>query len=100
MSSLLTREELDRVAALAGLELGDEEARALAEQLAAILAYARQVQEVDTAGIPPTTHVLATQERLRDDEPAPSLTRDAALANAPDADRGAGLFRVPRVIGG
>lgn len=100
MTSLLTREELDRVAALAGLELGDEEARALAEQLAGILAYARQVQEVDTAEIPPTTHVLAAQERLRDDEPAPSLDRDAALANAPDADRGAGLFRVPRVIGG
>jgi aspartyl-tRNA(Asn)/glutamyl-tRNA(Gln) amidotransferase subunit C len=100
MTPLLTREELDRVAALASLELGDEEARALAGQLAAILAYARQIQEVDTTGVPPTTHVLAAQERLRNDEPAPSLEREAALANAPDADRGAGLFRVPRVIGG
>lgn len=100
MASRLSREELDRIAALASLELDEEEARVLADQLAAILAYARQVQEVDTTGVPPTTHVLAVQARLRDDEPAPSLPREAALANAPDADRGAGLFRVPRVIGG
>lgn len=99
MASRLLREELDRIAALASLELDEEDARVLADQLAAILAYARQVQEVDTTGVPPTTHVLAVQERLRDDEPAPSLPREAALANAPDADRGAGLFRVPRVIG-
>ena len=38
--------------------------------------------------------------RERDDEPRPSLTIDEALANAPDADRQTGLFRVPRVIGG
>jgi len=100
MPSRLSREELDRIAALASLELDEGEAQILADQLAAILAYARQVQEVDTTGVAPTTHVLAVQERLREDEPAPSLPREAALANAPDADRDAGLFRVPRVIGG
>ena len=37
-------------------------------------------------------------ERFRPDEPSHDLTREQALANAPDQD--AGLFRVPQVIGG
>jgi Asp-tRNA(Asn)/Glu-tRNA(Gln) amidotransferase C subunit len=37
---------------------------------------------------------------MRDDEVRPSLARDQALAGAPEADRDAGLFKVPRVLGG
>jgi Asp-tRNA(Asn)/Glu-tRNA(Gln) amidotransferase C subunit len=35
----------------------------------------------------------------RDDVPAPSLDRQEALSNAPDAALETGLFKVPRVIG-
>jgi aspartyl-tRNA(Asn)/glutamyl-tRNA(Gln) amidotransferase subunit C len=96
----LTIADVERVAALAQLELTDEEKQLFTKQLADILAYAEQVQAIDTSGVPATAHVHATQRREREDVPRPSLSVEDALANAPDADREAGLFRVPRVIGG
>jgi aspartyl-tRNA(Asn)/glutamyl-tRNA(Gln) amidotransferase subunit C len=98
MSSKLTREEVLRVARLAHLELSDAEVDLFTHQLADILAYASDVQQVDTADVPPTSHALASGPRWREDVPAPSLDRDEVLANAPDARREAGLFRVPKVL--
>jgi aspartyl-tRNA(Asn)/glutamyl-tRNA(Gln) amidotransferase subunit C len=98
--SALTIADVERIAALAQLELTDEEKQLFTKQLADILAYAEQVQAIDTNGVPATAHVDAAQQREREDVPRPSLPVDDALANAPDADREAGLFRVPRVIGG
>ena len=69
-------------------------------QLADILAYAEQVQAIDTSGVPATAHVHAREGMERADEPRASLPVADALANAPDAALDAGLFRVPRVIGG
>ena len=100
MPTILTIADVERVAALAQLELTDEEKQLFTKQLADILAYAEQVQACDTSGVPATAHVHAAQRREREDVPRPSLSVEDALANAPDADREAGLFRVPRVIGG
>jgi aspartyl-tRNA(Asn)/glutamyl-tRNA(Gln) amidotransferase subunit C len=100
MSAPLSHQEVDRIAALANLALTDEERDLFARQLADILAYANEVSQVDTTGVPPTAHVLREETALRDDDPRPSLTRADAFANAPDAAREAGLFKVPRVIGG
>jgi aspartyl-tRNA(Asn)/glutamyl-tRNA(Gln) amidotransferase subunit C len=96
----LTIADVERIAALAQLELTDEEKHLFTRQLADILHYAEQVQAVDTSGVPATAHVNSTQQTERDDEPRPSLPTEDAMANAPDAAPGAGLFRVPRVIGG
>jgi aspartyl-tRNA(Asn)/glutamyl-tRNA(Gln) amidotransferase subunit C len=96
----LTIADVERIAALAQLELTDEEKQLFTRQLADILHYAEQVQAVDTSGVPATAHVNGTQQAERDDELRPSLPIDDAIANAPDADRQGGLFRVPRVIGG
>jgi aspartyl-tRNA(Asn)/glutamyl-tRNA(Gln) amidotransferase subunit C len=98
--TILTIADVERIAALAQLELTDEEKQLFTKQLADILAYAEQVQAIDTSGVPATAHVHAAQRREREDVPRPSLPVEEALANAPDADREAGLFRVPRVIGG
>jgi len=100
MATSLTIADVERIAALAMLELTDDEKQLFTKQLADILAYAEQVQAIDTSGVPATAHVLAGQRVEREDEPRPPLDVDEALANAPDADRAAGLFRVPRVIGG
>jgi aspartyl-tRNA(Asn)/glutamyl-tRNA(Gln) amidotransferase subunit C len=99
MADILTLDDVDRIAALAHLALSDDERARFTQQLAGILAYARQVQDVDTTGVPPTTHTLVPQGQLRDDHPEPSLPRDQALSGAPDAAREAGFFRVPKVIG-
>ena len=100
MPATLTIADVERIAALAHLELSDEEKRLFTKQLADILGYADQVQAVDTSGVPATAHVHATQRVEREDEPQPSLSVADTLANAPDAAPDAGLFRVPRVIGG
>jgi aspartyl-tRNA(Asn)/glutamyl-tRNA(Gln) amidotransferase subunit C len=100
---MLTIADVERIAALAHLELTDEEKHLFTRQLADILDYAQQLQRIDTTGVPATAHVNAAgteaQSVERADEPRDSLSTDDALANAPDADRSAGLFRVPRVIG-
>ena len=100
VASDLTAADVERIAALAQLELTADEKVLFTRQLAGILAYAEQVQAVDTAGVPATAHVLTDERTDRDDEPRASLPLSDALANAPDAAKDAGLFRVPRVIGG
>lgn len=95
----LTRADVERIAALAHLELTEEEKEVFTRQLAEILAYAQQIQAIDTTGVPATSHVLSRLPALRADVPHHSLPREEAIANAPDADRDGGFFRVPRVIG-
>jgi aspartyl-tRNA(Asn)/glutamyl-tRNA(Gln) amidotransferase subunit C len=103
-----SREDVERIAALARLALTAEEKELFARQLGDILRYADEVLAVDTSGVPPTAQPLATPPPLRDDERRPplrddvrrpSLKRDEVLAAAPEAAREAGFFKVPRVIG-
>jgi aspartyl-tRNA(Asn)/glutamyl-tRNA(Gln) amidotransferase subunit C len=100
MPAPLSVADVERIAALAHLELTAEEKELFTRQLADILAYAEQVQQIDTSGVPATAHVDPTHRAEREDDPRPSLPVAAALENAPDADRQAGFFKVPRVIGG
>lgn len=98
MSTSLTIEDVERIARLANVELTRDEKELFTRQLAGILAYAEQVQAVDTTGVEATAHVNAHGvERV--DEAKPSLPIAEAVANAPDGAPDAGLFRVPRVIG-
>jgi aspartyl-tRNA(Asn)/glutamyl-tRNA(Gln) amidotransferase subunit C len=100
MPTTLTVADVERIAALAQLELTDEEKQLFTRQLADILAYAEQVQAIDTSGVAATAYVTGSQRSERDDVPRPSLPVEDAVANAPDGEPDAGLFRVPRVIGG
>jgi len=100
---MFTRDQVIAVARLAHLELDETEIELFARQLGEILAYADEVQQVDTRGIPPTASVLTRYPADRPDRVRPSLSPEEALANAPDPAPGTtitgGLFRVPRVIG-
>jgi aspartyl-tRNA(Asn)/glutamyl-tRNA(Gln) amidotransferase subunit C len=93
-----TRAQVEAVAALAQLDLDASEVELFARQLGEILGYADQVRQVDTTGVPPTTHVVTRHTVDRADEVRPSLERADALANAPDAALDDGLFKVPRVL--
>jgi aspartyl-tRNA(Asn)/glutamyl-tRNA(Gln) amidotransferase subunit C len=99
MPERFSRADVERVARLARLELDDKEKELFARQLAGILAYAEQIQRVDTAGVEPTSHATEHAGSMRDDEERPCLPREASLAAAPEADTAAGLFKVPRVLG-
>jgi aspartyl-tRNA(Asn)/glutamyl-tRNA(Gln) amidotransferase subunit C len=89
----ITREQVVHVAHLARLALTEEELERLVGQLDAILDAVSKVSELDLSDVPPTSHPLDLVNVLADDMPRPSLPREAALANAPQAEDGA--FRVP-----
>jgi aspartyl-tRNA(Asn)/glutamyl-tRNA(Gln) amidotransferase subunit C len=92
----LTRDDVERVAALARLSLSDQEAARMASELETVLAYAESLNEVDTRGVEPTAHALPLATPMREDRPEPPLDPELALANAPERDGTA--FVVPRVI--
>lgn len=94
----LTRAKVQHIAELAKLKLSDDEIDRLTQQLSAILDAAARLQELDTTAIPPTASVLPLQNVLRADVIAPSLERNAALANAPDTDDDHQFFRVKAIL--
>jgi aspartyl-tRNA(Asn)/glutamyl-tRNA(Gln) amidotransferase subunit C len=98
MASTLDDADVRRIATLARLELTTDEVELFARQLTGILAYAEEVQRVDTAGVPPTSHPLSVGPHWREDEPRPSIDRGTILGQAPGASARAGLFKVPKVL--
>jgi aspartyl-tRNA(Asn)/glutamyl-tRNA(Gln) amidotransferase subunit C len=92
----LTSEQVRWVAHLARLELTDAELATMTRQLSAIVDYVNQLQQVNTDGVEPLAHALDVHNVFREDEPAPSLPADQALANAPD--RRGDFYAVPAVL--
>ena len=89
----ISREEVLHVAALARLDLSEEEADRFTEQLGAILEAVGKVSELDLTGVEPLSHPLDLVNVWAADEPRPSLPLETALANAPEDEDG--HFRVP-----
>lgn len=92
----ITKQEVDHVAKLARLELSEQEQEKFTDQLSNILTYVEKLNELDTAGVEPTSHVLDIKNVMRNDVPAASLPQERALANAPD--KAAGHYKVPKII--
>ena len=90
---MIDREQVLHVARLARLRLSDEEVERMSGELSAILDHVEKIGELDLDGVEPTAHVVPLENVLREDEPRPSLPRERALEQAPDA--GDGGFRVP-----
>jgi aspartyl-tRNA(Asn)/glutamyl-tRNA(Gln) amidotransferase subunit C len=93
----ITREDVAHVARLARLQLTEAELDTFTGQLAKVLDHARDVEALDVADVPPTSHPYPLQNVLRDDELRPTLDRDVVLAAAPATEDG--RFRVPPVLG-
>lgn len=93
----LTRQEVEHVAALVRLKLSEQELEQFQHQLSEILEHVQTLQELDTTGVEPTSGILASDSRLRADEPAPGLDPGAVLRNASQTNQD--QFRVPPVFG-
>lgn len=87
---------IEHIAHLARLSLSDREMELFGGQLESILSYMDKLNELDTGNIEPTSHVIAISNIMREDLPAPSLDREAALMNAPD--KTGKFYRVPKII--
>jgi aspartyl-tRNA(Asn)/glutamyl-tRNA(Gln) amidotransferase subunit C len=93
---MITREDVEHVARLSRLALGEAEVERMREQLDGILAYIDKLRALDTTGVEPTAHAVPQLNVMREDQLGACLSQDEALANAPD--RGDAFFRVPRII--
>ncbi len=93
MRAVIDREQVLHVARLARLHLDEEEVERMAVELSGILDHVDMIGRLDLEGVAPTSHVVALENVLREDRGRPSLSREQALANAPDPDQGS--FRVP-----
>ncbi|MGH9898421.1 MAG: Asp-tRNA(Asn)/Glu-tRNA(Gln) amidotransferase subunit GatC [Pyrinomonadaceae bacterium] len=96
----IDEKEIGRLAELARLELTEEERRELAPQIASIIAYVEQLNEVDTSSVEPSIGGLLVESKSglsqRSDEAKVSLGQQLALDQAPEPVHG--HFQVPKVI--
>ncbi|MDX1617907.1 MAG: Asp-tRNA(Asn)/Glu-tRNA(Gln) amidotransferase subunit GatC [Balneolaceae bacterium] len=92
----VTKQDVQYIANLARLQLSDEEAEGLVEDMNKILDYMADLEELDTTDVEPLDHVTDLEYRFRKDEAREPVDHEEALKNAPDAD--SDYFRVPRVI--
>lgn len=85
------------VAKLARIALTEDELQTYGAQLADILGHVAALNELDTSDVAATAQVIESRNVWRQDEIAPCLPRDEALAEAPRTQMG--YVRVPRIIG-
>ena len=85
-----------RIARLARIAVPEAELQPLAGELSRILEWIEQLDEVDTADVPPMTSVVAMKLRLRADEVSDGERPEDILQNAPERQNG--YFVVPKVV--
>jgi len=88
--------DIEKVSRLARIELSEEEKKVFGNQLEQILTYMDQLNQLDTAGIEPTSHAIPIYNVFRDDEVRPSSSREDVLDISPEHEDG--YFKVPRII--
>ena len=96
----INQSDIEKVAQLAHLELAEEELKTFGAQIAEIVSYVEQLNEIDTSNVEPALGGLTPEgektDTSRPDEIAGSLGQKVALAEAPDP--ASGHFRVPKVL--
>lgn len=92
----LSKKDVEYIAHLARLEVGDDEIADTVEKLSGILDFVAQLSDLDTADVTPMAHPLDMTQRLRADEVTETDERDRLQANA--AKTANGYYRVPKVI--
>ena len=95
----LEEKDVRYVAALAHLELGDDEVKKFLPQLDSILEYIQKLNELDTSQVEPmaqVTYPASENAALRADATRRTFGQQESLANAPEGD--GGCFKVPQVI--
>lgn len=93
---MITDEMITYVAALAKLELAEDEKEAVKKDLDEILSYISTMDELDTTCVEPMTHVFPIENRFREDVVTNGDDRDNLLANAPVKKDG--CFVVPKTV--
>ncbi len=96
MANMISNETIEYVGILAKLELSDEEKEEAKRDMGRMLDYIDKLNELDTEGVEPMSHVFSMNNVFREDAVVNGDDRENILANAPEQKDGA--FKVPRTV--
>jgi len=92
----ITKKDIQTIAALAQLNIGDDALEHFVLEMTEILALIRQMQAIDTTEIEPMPHPQDIQLRLREDQVTEPNQREQLQEIAPAIAHG--LYLVPKVL--
>ncbi|MBB3700791.1 Asp-tRNA(Asn)/Glu-tRNA(Gln) amidotransferase subunit GatC [Flammeovirga yaeyamensis] len=93
---IIDKDTIEKIAHLSRLELDKDKEEKMLKSMNEIVEWVAKLEEVDTDGVEPLTHMTVEQSVWRQDEAARTLSHEDALKNAPKKD--ADYFRVPKVL--
>jgi aspartyl-tRNA(Asn)/glutamyl-tRNA(Gln) amidotransferase subunit C len=96
MSNIISDETIEYVGILAKLELSEEEKEQAKKDMGSMLDYIDKLNELDTSGVEPMSHVFPVHNVFREDVVVNGDMRDKILANAPKEKDGS--FVVPKTV--
>lgn len=96
MANVISDEMLAYVGILAKLELAEEEKEAARKDMERMLDYIDKLNELDTSGVEPMSHVFSNVNVFREDEVTNGDGHEETLANAPQ--RNGQSFEVPKTF--
>ena len=97
MANVISDETMEYVGILAKLELKDEEKESARQDMQKMLDYVEKLDELDTDGVEPLSHIFGDENVFRDDVVTNGDNKEAMLANAPKEKEG--QYQVPKTIG-
>lgn len=96
MANMISDETIEYVGILAKLELSEEEKEQAKKDMGRMLDYIEQLNELDTNGVEPMSHVLPLENAFREDVVTNGDKSTATLQNAPEEKNG--MFVVPKTF--
>lgn len=97
MANKISDETIDYVGILAKLELSEKEKEEAKADMEKMLDYIDTLNELDTSGLEPMSHVFPVNNVFREDVVTNGNNMEDTLANAPQ--RSGDSFKVPKTIG-
>ncbi|MGB5592737.1 MAG: Asp-tRNA(Asn)/Glu-tRNA(Gln) amidotransferase subunit GatC [Crocosphaera sp.] len=93
---MLDRQQVQKIAHLARLDITPREEEQFASQLSSILEYFEQLSELDTDNVLPTTRAIELSNITRQDTSQLYTDRESLLKEAPTPE--GDFFRVPQIL--
>jgi aspartyl-tRNA(Asn)/glutamyl-tRNA(Gln) amidotransferase subunit C len=90
--------DVEEIASISRIALDEGERKKFGEQMEAVLAYVRRLEEVDVEGVEPATHAVAVENVWGEDVVQRGIPGEEILRNAPAVRDG--QIAVPRVVEG
>ena len=97
MAKIIDDETMENVCILAKLSLTEDKKEKAKEDMQKMLDYVEKLDELDTKGVEPLSHIFGDQNVFREDVVTNGDNKEAMLANAPKAKEG--QYQVPKTIG-